>query len=43
MSGFLDICRSVDFYLFKTPMDVDITEAVMMQCKKCGHTRLELV
>ena len=37
-------CGNLNFDLSPTPMpNVDISEAVMMKCTECGHTRLELV
>ena len=37
-------CGSINFNLFPTIMpNVDISEAVMMKCIECWHTRLELV
>lgn len=37
-------CGSISFSIFPTPMpNTPISEAVMMKCKDCGHTRLELV
>jgi len=37
-------CGSKEFRLTATPIpNTDVSEAVMMHCKNCGHSRLELV
>ena len=37
-------CGGLQFSLSPTPMpNVDISEAVMMTCNNCKHTRLELI
>ena len=37
-------CGGLQFSLFPTSIpNTNISEAVMMKCNGCGHTRLELV
>lgn len=37
-------CGGLNFDLLPTNMpNVDISEAIMMKCTGCGHTRLELI